>query len=189
MPLVRLIFQALMPVQVVGQARRSLVLISVVIFFIFSYFFHHIPSKILLQNCIDRINIFIMELKEIEPRNLTDKIVESMSEGETDAYVEPKDTYTPETEVGINKSVVPISEAEAELLLEPESINRPILATDGESVHEKNGRSCKKWSLSCLIIGIVIGGTATGLLMHFIFWGELNSQFCIEYSFYVSHSL
>ena len=141
MPLVRLIFQALMPVQVVGQARRSLVLISVVIFFIFSYFFHHIPSKILLQNCIDRINIFIMELKEIEPRNLTDKIVESMSEGETDAYVEPKDTYTPETEVGINKSVVPISEAEAELLLEPESINRPILATDGESVHEKNGRS------------------------------------------------
>ena len=105
----------------------------------------------------------------------TDKIVESMSEAEieadteaeTDAYVEPKYTHTPETEVEINTSVVPIPEAEAELLLEPESINRPILATDGESVHEKNGRSCKKWSLSCLIIGIAIGGTATGLLLHF----------------------
>ena len=123
-----------------------------------------------------------MELKEIEPRNLTDKIVESMSEAEADAYVEPIDTYTPETEVGINKSVVPIPEAEAELLLEPESINRPIPAPDGESVHEKISRTCKKWSLSCLIIGIALGATATGLLMHFKN-GELNSKFCIEYEF------
>ena len=111
-----------------------------------------------------------MEFKEIEPKN--------QAEAETDAYIEPKYNYTPETEVGMNKSVVPIPEAETELLLEPESINR------------QSGN--KKWSLSSLIIGVLvgiaIGGTVTGLLMHFTN-GELNSQFCIEYSFFVSHSL
>ena len=97
-----------------------------------------------------------MELKEIEPRNLTDKIAESMSE------------------------------AEAEQLLEPAPINRPIPARDGESIYEdpystniyndykgltasdNNDQSRnRKWSLLCLIIGSIIGGTVTGLSMHF----------------------
>ena len=97
-----------------------------------------------------------MELKEIEPRNLTDKIAESMSE------------------------------AEAEQLLEPAPINRPIPARDGESIYEdpystniyndykgltasdNNDQSRnRKWSLLCLIIGLIIGGTVTGLSMHF----------------------
>ena len=178
-----------------------------------------------------------MELKEIEPRNLTDKIVESMSEAEieadteaeTDAYVEPKYTHTPETEVEINTSVVLIPKAEAELLLGPEPINRPIAARDSESVYENpystnvyhnyggtrisfqtfgNDQSrSKKWSLSCLIIGLgiglLIGATVSGLsiFMHFTkksvcttlqttptvtatpststeLYGELNSQLC-----------
>ena len=47
-----------------------------------------------------------------------------------------KCTRTPETEVEINKSVVPIPKAEAELLLEPEPINRPISVHESESVYE-----------------------------------------------------
>ena len=170
-----------------------------------------------------------MELKEIEPRNLTDKIVESMSEVEAEAYVEPKYTYSPETEVEIITSVVPIPKAEAEFLLEPKPINRPISARDSESVYEnpyskhvyhnyggtrisfqnfRNDQSrSKKWMLSCQIIatlvGIVIGGTVTGILMYFTkktgdtlppastnttatlsnsieFYGELNSQFLLN---------
>ena len=189
-----------------------------------------------------------MELKEIEPRNLTDKIVESISEAETDTYVEPKYTHTPETEVEINTFVAPIPEAEAELLLKPEPINRPISATDRQSIYETPYRqfiyetpystriyhNCGgtrvpirnssrdesgniKWSLSCLIIGVLIGlgigATVTGLSMHFtktpiyatlpttspmvttttppntFELGESNSLSLIEYLFYMSHNL
>ena len=51
-----------------------------------------------------------MEPKEIEQKNLTDRIVESMSEAEADIYIEPISTPTPE----------------AEVLLEPKPINPPI---------------------------------------------------------------
>lgn len=106
-----------------------------------------------------------------------------------------KCTRTPETEVEINTSVVPIPKVEAELLLEPEPINRPIPARDSESVYENpystkvyhnyggtrisfqnfgNDQSrSKKWSLYCLLVGLVIGlligATVTGLsiFMHF----------------------
>ena len=104
-----------------------------------------------------------MELTEIEPRNLTDKIAESMSETESEYRPTP----------------------EAEQLLEPTPINRPI--PDGESIYEdpystniyndykgliiapdSNDQSRNiKWSLFCLIIGSIIGGTVTGLSMHF----------------------
>ena len=162
----------------------------------------------------------------MEPRNLTDKIVESMSEADTeadteaetdtDAYVEPKYTHTPETEVEIKTCIEPIyrptpeakainrpipeAEAEAntytseaEQLLEPKPINRPIPSPDRESIYEipystrlyhnyggtrvsfqnfgNDQPRSKKWSLSCLIIGLliglVIGATVTGLSMHF----------------------
>ena len=105
-----------------------------------------------------------MELKEIEPKNLTDKIDESMSEAEAEYRPTP----------------------EAEQLLEPAPINRPIPARDGESIYEdpystniyndykgltasdNNDQSRnRKWSLLCLIIGLIIGGTVTGLSMHF----------------------
>ena len=109
-----------------------------------------------------------MELKEIEPRTLTDKIAESMSEAEDKDEAEYRPT------------------PEAEQLLEPASINRPIPVHD-KSIYEEpystniyddykrfriasdsNDQSRNsKWSLLCLIIGSIIGGIVTGLSMHF----------------------
>ena len=129
-----------------------------------------------------------MELNESEPRNLSDKIVESMSkaEAEDDAEVEANPYIEP-----LNQ---PILQAEAELMLKPEPMNRPIPAPDRESIYEtpysthiyrnyggsritiqnnndqmySNDQSGnRKWSLSFLIIGLVIGATVTGLSMHF----------------------
>ena len=122
-----------------------------------------------------------MELKEIEPKNLTDEIVESMSESEVDADVV----------------------AETELIVKPEPVHQTIQQRhDSESIYENpystniyhdygglisvldsNDQSRKrKWSLTCLIIGLVIGlpigGTVTGLSIHFtkkpVFYRESN---------------
>ena len=118
-----------------------------------------------------------MQPKEIEPRNLTDKILESMSEAEAHRYIEPRSKPT----------------TEAEKLLEPKPMNRPIPAGDRESIYENpysthmyhnyggsrisfrnfgNDQSRNgKWSLFCLVIGLaiglIIGSTVTGLSMHF----------------------
>ena len=127
-----------------------------------------------------------MELKENEPRNLTDKIVESMSEANAEDYAESE----------ANTYVEPLyrpKQGEAEPMLEPEPINRPIPVqrVNSGSIYEtpystnvyhdygglriafdSNDQSRnRKWSLSYLIIalvvGIVIGATVTGLSMHF----------------------
>ena len=137
-----------------------------------------------------------MELQEIKPRNLTDQVLESMSVAEPDIYVEPLYRPTPDVK----------------LPLEPEPINDngPYTTVHGrpptvlESIYEnpysthiyhnfggsripfrnydnEESRN-RKWSLSFLIIGvlvgIVIGGTVTGLSMHFT-KGRSNSQFKI----------
>ena len=129
-----------------------------------------------------------MELKEIEPRNQTDKIVESLSEANADE----NDNAKPEADIDTGRLNQPILEIEAEVMLNPEPINRPIPAPDRESIYEEpystriyhnyggsrisfgnssNDQSGKaKWSLSCLIIGLiiglVIGATVTGLSLH-----------------------
>ena len=100
-----------------------------------------------------------------------------MSEVEADTYIEPRYRATPE----------------AERLLEPEPIDRPIPASDRDSIYENpysthiyhnyggsriSFRSSsnaqtrnRKWSLLCLIVGLVIGlaigASVTGLSMHF----------------------
>ena len=122
-----------------------------------------------------------MELKEREPGNLTDKIVELMSEANTNA----------EADIHTEPLNRPMLQAEAELMLKPEPTNRP--APDRECIYEtpysthiyrnyggsrvtlrnsSNDQSRNgKWSLSRLIIGLVIGlvigATVTGLSMHF----------------------
>ena len=120
-----------------------------------------------------------MELKEIEPKNLTDEIVESMCESEVDADVV----------------------AETELILKPEPVHQAIRQRyDSESIYENpystniyhdyggevavldnNDQSRnRKWPLSRLIIGLVIGlvigGTVTGLSIQFttVVYGESN---------------
>ena len=122
-----------------------------------------------------------MELKEIEPKNLTDEIVESMCESEVDADVV----------------------AETELIVKPEPVRQTIRQRyDSESIyenpystniyHDYGGAIAvfdsndqprnRNWSLSCLIIGIVIGlligGTVTGLSIQFtkttLVYGESN---------------
>ena len=124
-----------------------------------------------------------MELKENEPRNLTDKIVESMSEANAEDYAESE----------ANTYVEPLyrpKQGEAEPMLEPEPINRPIPVqrVNSGSIYEtpystnvygglriafdsNNQSRNRPWSLSYLIItlviGIVIGATVTGLTMHF----------------------
>ena len=132
------------------------------------------------------INRLTMELKENEPRNLTDKIVESMSEANAEDYAESE----------ANTYVEPLyrpKQGEAEPMLEPEPINRPIPVQRANSgsiyetpystnvYHDYGGLRIafdsndqsrnRKWSLSYLIIalvvGIVIGATVTGLSMHF----------------------
>ena len=129
-----------------------------------------------------------MELTEIEPRNHTDKIVESMSEANAD------DDGKAEVNTNIAPIFRPILQTEAELMLEPEPISPPIPDHDTESIYDdpysthiyhnyggtrafayrnsSNDQSGnRKWSLSCLIIGVliglVIGATVTGLSMHF----------------------
>ena len=160
-------------------------------------------------------NTFTMELKESEPRNLTDKIVESMSEAEDGTYIkkaEAEGLYSRTDKIAesmseanaeddaeaeadpyvepLNRSII---QAEAERMLKPEPINRPIPAPDRESIYEtpyarhiyrnyggsritiqnySNEQSRnRQWSLPCLIIGLVIGlligATVTGLSMHF----------------------
>ena len=127
-----------------------------------------------------------MELNEIQARNLTDKIVESMSEANAEDYAESE----------ANTYVEPLyrpKQREAEPMLEPEPINRPIPVqrVNSGSIYEtpystnvyhdygglriafdSNDQSRnRKWSLSYLIIalvvGIVIGATVTGLTMFF----------------------
>ena len=128
-----------------------------------------------------------MELKENEPRNLTDKIVESMSEANAEDHAESEANTIVEP---INRSK---PQGEAEPMLKPEPINRPIPVQriNSGSIYENpystnvyhdygglrislnsNDQSRnKKWSLSCLIIGLliglIIGSTVTGLSMYF----------------------
>ena len=134
------------------------------------------------------ISTLTMELNEIQARNLTDKIVESMSEANAEDYAESE----------ANTYVEPLyrpKQGEAEPMFEPEPINRPInrpvQRANSGSIYEtpystnvyhdygglriafdSNDQSRnRKWSLSYLIIalvvGIVIGATVTGLSMHF----------------------
>ena len=133
------------------------------------------------------ISTFTMELKENEPRNLTDKIVESMSEANAEDYAESEANTYVEPRYG------PKPEGEAEPMLKPEPINRPIPVQriNSGSIYENpystnvyhdygglriafdsnDQSSNRKWSLSYLIIalvvGMVIGATVTGLSMHF----------------------
>ena len=100
-----------------------------------------------------------------------------MSEVEADTYIEPRYRATPE----------------AERLLEPEPIDRPIPASERDSIYENpysthiyhnyggsrisfqsssnDQTRIRKWSLLCLIVGLVIGlaigASVTGLSMHF----------------------
>ena len=132
------------------------------------------------------ISTLTMELNEIQARNLTDKIVESMSEANAEDYAESE----------ANTYVEPLyrpKQGEAEPMLEPEPINRPIPVQRANSgsiyetpystnvYHDYGGLRIafdsndqsrnRKWSLSYLIIalvvGIVIGATVTGLSMYF----------------------
>ena len=145
-----------------------------------------------------------MELNESEPQNLTDKIVEPMSEAEDGTYIKKAEALYSRTDKiaeSISKANAeddaeakanpyieplnqPILQAEAELMLKPEPMNRPIPAPDRESIYEtpysthiyrnyggsritiqnnndqmySNDQSGNtKWSLSSLIIGLVIG--------------------------------
>ena len=128
-----------------------------------------------------------MKLKESEPGNLTDKIVKSMPEANTNDDASTKAEPDIHTEP-LNR---PMLQVEAELMLKPEPINRP--APDRESIYEnpystnvyhnyggtrisfRNSSSDQSgnriWSFSCLIIGLVIGlvigATVTGLSMQF----------------------
>ena len=135
-----------------------------------------------------------MKLKESEPGNLTDKIVKSMPEANTNDDASTKAEPDIHTEP-LNR---PMLQVEAELMLKPEPMNRPIPAPDRESIYEtpysthiyrnyggsritiqnnndqmySNDQSGnRKWSLSSLIIGLVIGlvigAAVTGLSMHF----------------------
>ena len=129
-----------------------------------------------------------MELNEIQARNLTDKIVESMSEANAEDYAESEP----------NTYVEPLyrpKQGEAEPMFEPEPINRPIPVQRANSgsiyetpystnmYHKYGGSRISfrnfgndqsrngKWSLFCLLIwlaiGLIIGSTVTGLSMHF----------------------
>ena len=103
-----------------------------------------------------------------------------MSEVEADTYIEPRYRATPE----------------AERLLEPEPIDRPIPASDRDSIYENpysthiyhdfggsiiirnfnDGQSTdetflqkieqRKWHLLCLILGLLTGVIVTGLSMY-----------------------
>ena len=132
------------------------------------------------------ISTLIMELNEIQARNLSDKIVESMSEANAEDYAESEP----------NTYVEPLyrpKQGEADPMLEPEPINRPIPVqrVNSGSIYEtpystnvyhdygglriafdsNNQSRNRSWSLSymiiALVIGIVIGATVTGLTMHF----------------------
>ena len=135
------------------------------------------------------ISTLTMELliNEIQARNLTDKIVESMSEANAEDHAESEANTIVEP---INRSK---PQGETEPMLKPEPINRPIPVQriNSGSIYENpystnvyhdygglriafdsNDQSRnRKWSLSYLIIalvvGIVIGATVTGLSMHF----------------------
>jgi len=139
-----------------------------------------------------------MELTEIQERNITDKIVESMSEAGPDAEpeaAEPEVIQEPE----------PVSEDESESIYEipysthiyhdfggsiiPARNFNEDRSTD-ETIFQKIRK--RKWSLSDLVLGILIGGIVVGLSMHFIEFhvcttttspektrlGELNCYVC-----------
>ena len=103
-----------------------------------------------------------MELQEIKPRNLTDKIEDSLSEAEAEAEMIPG----PE----------PISEHESESIYEnPYSthiyndyggsiIIRNFDRPTEETIFQKIGK--RKWSLFYLALGLLIGVTVTALYMH-----------------------
>ena len=128
-----------------------------------------------------------MELKENEPGNLTDKVVESMCEANAEDHAESEANTIVEP---INRSK---PQGEAEPMLKPEPINRPIPVQriNSGSIYENpystnvyhdygglriafdgnDQSSNRKWSVSyliiALVIGIVIGAIVTGLTMHF----------------------
>ena len=109
-----------------------------------------------------------MELKEIQERNLTDKIVESMSEAKPDA--EPE----------VIKESESVSEDESESIYEipysthiyhdfggsiiPARNFNNDQSTD-ETIFQKIEK--RKWSLVYLTLGILIGGTVVGISMNF----------------------
>ena len=92
-----------------------------------------------------------MELQEIKPRNLTDKIVESMSEAEAEAIYE--NPYSTHIYHNFGGSIIPARNYFDDQL------------TD-ETIFHKIGK--RKWSLLHFILGLFIGGTVVGLSMHFI---------------------
>ena len=109
-----------------------------------------------------------MELQEIEPRNLTDKIVESMSEAEAEAGPEP------------------ISENETDSIYEnPYSTHiyhdfggsiiirnfNDDQSTD-ETIFQKIEQ--RKWHLLWLVLGLLTGVIVTGLSMHLTIIEELK---------------
>ena len=126
-----------------------------------------------------QIKTFSMESKEIEPRNLTDKILESMSEAEANRHIEPRCRPTPEPKP-INR---PIPEHDRESIYEIPYSTHMCHNYDGSRISLRNfgndQSKNEKWSLFCLVIGLVIGliigSTVTGLSMHF----ARSGKYCI----------
>ena len=140
-----------------------------------------------------------MELQEIKPRNLTDQVLESMSVAEPDIYVEPLYRPTPDVELPLEPEPInhrhengPYTTVHGRTQTVQESIYENPYSTHiyhnfgGSRIpfrnYDNEESRNRKWSISCLIIGllvgIVIGGTVTGLSMHFT-KGQSNSQFKI----------
>ena len=110
-----------------------------------------------------------MESKEIEPRNLTDKILESMSEAEAKRHIEPR--------------CRPIPEHDRESIYEIPYSTHMCHNYGGSRISLRNfgndQSKNEKWSLFCLligpVIGLIIGSTVTGLSMHF----ARSGKYCI----------
>ena len=154
------------------ELSLSCYIINVIIKFYLCYFFSF--PKIFLRIVLPERNSLNMELQEIKPRDLTDKIVEYVHMAEAEAE--------------------PLNRPEAELLVRPEPINRTISADDSESIYENpystfiyhdyggsiipprnfiddqsNDETIfqkiekKKWYLLCLVLGLLIGVIVPGL--------------------------
>ena len=121
-----------------------------------------------------------MELKGIKERNLTDKIMESMSEAEPDAELDAKPDDEPDDEPEVIQEPEPIFEHETESIYENPYSTHIYHDFGGSIIPARNFNDDqwtdetifqkikkRKWSLFYLTVGLLIGGTIVGISMHF----------------------
>ena len=110
-----------------------------------------------------------MELQEIEPRNMTDKIVESMSEAEAEGGSESISENVTDS-IYENPYSTHIYHDFGGAIIPPRNFN------DDQSTDETSFQKIekRKWYLLYLVLGLLTGVIVTGLSMHLTIIEELK---------------